>query len=168
MDELFIQRSCLTLSPNTMSELGFLAQVEAWHWLTLMFTLIAFEALGIGGFFIGMIGAAFISTLLNWLGFGWQFQFVSFGALSVIFSYAYWIGFRRFNNKREDSVPLNDRFTSMLGKHGKVTEVKAPGIVKAQFGDTLWNCEVDDAVVQGDLLEVTGNNGTTLLVKKAT
>lgn len=150
-----------------MEALNLLAQVEAWHWLAVMFALIAFEALGVGGFFMGMTAAALVAAVLNWLGFSWQLQFVAFGALSILFSWLYWAKFRHFNEKRDGNEQLNDRFSHMLGKHGKVIDLKAPGLIKAQFGDTLWVCQTSEALALGDLVEVCGHEDSQLIVKKS-
>ena len=143
------------------------AGVQAWHWLALVCVFLAFEALGIGGFLMGMTAAAVIAACLNWLGFSWQAQFIGFGVWSVLLTWLYWYRFKRFNNARQDSHEINDRYASMMGKHGKVVEITAPGSVKAQFGDTLWVCLVDDVLAPGDMLEVTGRDGSKLTAKKA-
>ncbi|MFL0804709.1 MAG: NfeD family protein [Agarilytica sp.] len=135
-----------------------------WHWLILGAVLFAVEILGTGGFLLGVAVAAAVTSIIAWLGFGWQFQVISFAVLSIGFSFAYWKLFKNFNLERAEPVVINEKMESLIGAVGKVVSVVSPLTGKVQIGDTLWEFKSTEPVEEGGFVQVDSHNGMTLEV----
>lgn len=140
--------------------------LSPWHWLILSIVLFAVEALGAGGFLLGVAVAAMATAILAWLDFSWQIQLITFGILSVVFSVAYWKYFRSFNLKRQDeSLVINDKLETLKGKAGVLLSVTGASTGKVQLGDTLWDCRFEGSIDEGAKVIVDTYDGMILVVK---
>lgn len=136
-----------------------------WHWLVLGLVLIGLEALGAGGFLIGAAIAAFILSLLTYLdGFAWEWQVTIFAALSLVFTGIVWKFFKKTTDDGEAQV-INDRASQLIGRVEKASQDVFAGQGKIQIGDTLWKVKTEENIQTGDLIEVYGAEGMTLLVR---
>ncbi len=138
-----------------------------WYWLVLCLMLIGIESLGAGGFLLGGAFAGFIMALVSWLkeGISWEMQVVVFCLLAIIFTLAYCLIFKRFNQK-SDSPIINDRAAQLRGRTIIITEDLPLGSGKTQIGDTLWKVKSDQPLEKGDAVIISGCEGTLLLIKK--
>lgn len=143
----------------------FLTSLSAWHWFVLGGLLLIAEAVGAGGFLLGMFVAALVTGIATYLGLSWQWQFIVFAVLSVLFSAYYWHRFRKFN-QRTDRPGLNDRTASQVGRYGVVVVDEVSGSVKAKLGDTLWAMDCEEPCENGDRIQVVAVEGNRLQVKK--
>lgn len=148
--------------------MAFINELTAWHWLSLGLILFALEALGVGGFLIGVALAALSTALLAWLGVSWQLQLMVFAVLACVFSVAYWKFFKNFNLRRDDqNVHINEKLESLCGKRGEVLLCTTEHSGKLKMGDTLWEFESGDVLVPADKVRVDSYRGMVLLVSKS-
>lgn len=133
-----------------------------WHWFIIGMVLLAMEAFGVGGFLVGIGIAAIVQGIIGFVvsDMTWQVQLVTFGVLSVVFSFVYWKYFRKVNEK-SDRPAINDRAKQMIGKTAKVVAEN-----KIQIGDVMWDCRCNVELSVGESVTVTDNKGMTLIVTK--
>ncbi len=136
-----------------------------WHWLILGLVLFAAEALGAGGFLLGMAVASLLTSIVSWFGLSWQWQIILFAVQSLVFSVAYWKFFRSFNLQRENTQPVNEKMTALVGKTGVLVKVTGRANGKVQLGDTLWDCSFAADLQEGDKIVVTSYQGMTVVVE---
>ena len=141
-------------------------QMEAWHWLAFGLIILASEAMGIGGFLIGMGIAALLQGAISSLmpDMIWQTQLIIFAVDALVLSVLYWKFFRKFN-ETTDHPDINDRAASMIGRIITLDEdLEDQG--RVQIGDTFWNIKTDTALKSGTKAIVTDTDGMDLIVKK--
>ncbi len=136
-----------------------------WHWLILGLVLFGAEALGAGGFLLGMAVASLLTSIVSWFGMSWQWQVVLFAVQSVVFSVAYWKLFHRFNMARENTQPINEKMAALVGKSGELVRLTGNKNGKVQLGDTLWDCVFETDIQEGDKIVVTSYQGMTVVVE---
>lgn len=141
--------------------------LQPWVWLIIGIILITFEAIGVGGFLLG-IGIAALCQALILLIFGsmsWQVQVVLFSINSIIFSVLYWKYFRSFNQKSDNSL-INDRASQLIGKSVEINQPLVNGQGRVQIGDTLWKVESEDTLTEGSKATVISSKGMILILKQ--
>jgi len=141
-------------------------QIESWHWLAFGLILLGVEAMGIGGFLIGIAIAALLQGAISSMmpDMIWQTQLIIFAVNALVFSVLYWKFFRKFN-EQTDHPNINDRAASMIGRIIKLDEdLEDQG--RIQIGDTFWNIKTDTALKSGTKIIVTGTDDMDLIVKK--
>jgi membrane protein implicated in regulation of membrane protease activity len=142
--------------------------LSAWHWLALGLFLLILETLGVGGFFIGMAVASLIMALylVAIPEAGWAHQLVVFSALSLVCTLIYWKRFRRFNDQTDQQL-LNNRVAQMLGQRHVLRDAISNGRGHLQIGDTLWKVQCTEDLPANTNVEITGAEGMSLIVKRA-
>jgi membrane protein implicated in regulation of membrane protease activity len=140
---------------------------EPWHWLVLATVLLIAEALGTGGFLIGLAMAAFLQGIVAvyYENLSWDFQLIIFAANAIIFTVIYWKFFRKFN-EATDSPDINNRAAQLIGHSFDITEPIRHGEGKVQIGDSLWRIRCPTELVVGALVKVVGSDGMVLLVEQ--
>ena len=141
-------------------------QLTGWHWAALGIILLILEALGAGGFLIGAAISSFITALFVIFSGDpdWKIQITLFSVLAVLLSIIYWYKFKNFNF-RSDQPMLNDRAAQFIGRKFILAEAITNGQGRIQIGDTFWKLRSDDDLAVSTKIEVTGNDGMTLLVR---
>ena len=137
-----------------------------WWWI-LALLLIAVEVI-LPGYFMLWIGVAAGATglvVLAFPGLSMVAQALVFVALAFLSCAAYWYGLRPRLVKDEPRNPtLNRRGEQTIGQRYVLAEAIVGGRGKAKVGDSLWLVRGPDLPV-GSMVEVTGVDGTTLLVR---
>lgn len=141
-------------------------QLQAWHWFVLAVILIVLEVTTTTGFLLGiafaalaLAGAVFIMPDLSW-----DWQFLSFGVLSVVLTLGYRTYFKPVNDAT-DSPLLNNRAAQMMGKTF-VLSVELDRSGADMIGDTRWTLRSGARIHKGDRVRVIGVDGMVLIVEE--
>ncbi len=160
-----VKRLTKTINGRTME--NYTLTLQPWVWLVIGILVFTIEALGVGGFLLGIGVAAFCQAILLWI-FGnmtWQIQLLVFAVNSVVFSVLYWKYFRSFNEKSDNSL-INDRASQLIGTSVEIKEPLIDGRGRVQIGDTLWKVESVDQLTEGSHAAVVASKGMTLVLEK--
>jgi membrane protein implicated in regulation of membrane protease activity len=146
--------------------MDFLLAIESWHWLSLGMLVLIGEALGAGGFLLGMgIASLIIAVVLAiFPNLAWHWQFLLFAFLSVVVTLVYWKKFRRFNNKTEQPL-LNSGTARYIGRRVSLLTPVRDGRGKVQIEDALWTVSCSEDLEQGAIVDVVAADGMTLIVE---
>tara|TARA_B110000503_G_scaffold36278_2_gene59340 strand:+ start:3509 stop:3955 length:447 start_codon:yes stop_codon:yes gene_type:complete len=144
----------------------FFDQLHAWQWFVLAVTLIVLEVTTTTGFLLGIAFAALALTGILYVvpDLSWDWQFLSFGVLSVVLTLGYRAYFRSANNATDNPL-LNDRAAQMMGK-SFVLGVDLDRSGADMIGDTRWTLRSAGKINKGARVRVTGVEGMVLLVKE--
>ncbi|MDO5054041.1 MAG: NfeD family protein [Pasteurella oralis] len=140
---------------------------NVWHWLILGFVLLIAEIVIPGVFLLWWGLAALVTAGIMALipSLSLTVLVISYAILALIFSVVWW-KYQHSKDKSDQShSSLNQRDHAMLGAKGTVKEMARNGIGRGHFGDTTWRIQGNQLQV-GDLVEVIGVEGITLLVNK--
>lgn len=140
--------------------------ITTWHWLTLAVGLLILEALGAGGFLLGISVAALVLSgvvAMEWVD-SWQYQLLWFSLLAVIFTLLYWKIFRGFNDRSTEPL-LNDRAAQLIGRRLILEETLIGGQGRIKVGDTLWKAEAESELDAGTCVEIFESEGMTLKIR---
>lgn len=142
-----------------------LNEISFWHWIILGIALLAFEALGAGGFMLGASLAAFAVSVLSLIfpSLSWQWQLSIFSFLAVLGTWAYWKRFKQYN-QATDSPELNDRARQLVGRSVKLREPISDGFGRVQIGDTYWKVRSDQDLPKNSSVKIIDSEGMTLIV----
>ena len=146
----------------------FFQALQCWHWLIISFLCLGFESLGLAGFLLGSAVAGFLIAILIWMlpniSLAWQLTW--FSLLSLFFTIAYWIFFRKFNEKSDHSQ-LNQRASQLVGRVIILGEdVPLGGQGKVQVGDTFWKIKAATTLEQGTTVIIRSYDNMTLLIEE--
>ena len=150
-----------------MSDIGFVFQLEFWHWLILAAALAGIEILTPGFFFIWLGGAALITSVVALVapGLTWENQVLVFALLSAV-SVLGWYRFRHRLVIKSDDMTLNRRGEQLLGRNATLSEPIVNGRGQIKIDDTVWRCEGDD-LAAGTKVKVVALRGAIVAVEKA-
>ncbi len=145
----------------------FFNQMGPWTWVLVGLVLLVLEI------FLSMPGSVFLFTgiaalvvgaialLFDW---GWEFQLVTFGVLSVILVV---VG-RRYFAKRDGAakdINLNERAAGLVGSSFILVDAIVDGSGgRVKVGDSTWRAAGPDTP-SGTRVKVVGYDGTTLRVE---
>lgn len=110
------------------------------------------------------VAAAVVGALALAIPMGWQIQFIAFSLISIVTVFLV----RRSAddaNAKSDEPALNVRGAQYIGRKVIVADAIRNGRGRVRVGDTIWGAEGEDAP-EGSEVEVTGVNGTVLVVAK--
>jgi len=148
-----------------------LDQLTHWHWFILGLLLLIGEAMGAAGFLLGTAIGTLVTGVLVWLSvlisgsaISWEAQVLLAAILSVICSVIYWRFFRA-EKQSSDRPELNHRAGQLIGRR-LVLEQDIEFQGRIQFGDTFWKVRSEEVLKQGDTVEVTDADLTTLTLSK--
>jgi membrane protein implicated in regulation of membrane protease activity len=149
--------------------MGYLEQIEFWHWWVLCVALITIEVIapstillwpGVGALLTGLALLIFGSAM------GWELQFVAFAVLSIA-SVVAWRAYRHAKGPEASDEPmLNRRGEQYVGRVFTLAEPIIDGAGTLRVDDTLWKIAGHD-VDAGARVRVTGVNGMVLQVESA-
>lgn len=141
-------------------------QLDFWHWLILAVALMILEVFAPGAFFLWLgIAAATVGGIVYLApGLSWEYQLLAFSLCSVI-SIIVWRKFFKTEPEDTDQPSLNRRGHQYVGRIFTLDEAIHNGIGKIRVDDSTWKVRGEDCP-QGARVEVTGLDGTILLVKK--
>lgn len=145
----------------------FFLSLEAWHWLSLGLLVLIAEALGAGGFLLGIGVAAIVvaAVLAIFPGLVWYWQFILFAFLSIAVTLLYWKRFRGFNNRTEQPL-LNSRTERLIGRRVSLMTPIRNGSGKVQIEDALWTVSCEEDLEQGEIVDILAAQGMTLVVQR--
>jgi membrane protein implicated in regulation of membrane protease activity len=141
-------------------------QLHAWHWFVLAVILIVLELTTTTGFLLGIAFAALAlaGILLVVPDLSWDWQFLSFGVLSVVLTLGYRVYFRP-DNDASDNPLLNDRVAQLMGK-SFVLGVDLDRSGADMLGDTRWALRSAGLIKQGTRVRVVAVEGMVLTVEE--
>jgi membrane protein implicated in regulation of membrane protease activity len=141
-------------------------QLHAWHWFVLAVILIVLEVTTTTGFLLGIAFAALAlaGILMVVPDLSWDWQFLSFGVLSVVLTLGYRVYFRP-DNDASDNPLLNDRAAQMMGK-AFVLGVDLDRSGADMLGDTRWALRSAGRIKQGARVRVVAVEGMVLTVEE--
>ncbi len=145
--------------------INFMVEMQPWHWLAGCFLILGLEALGAGGFLLGVAVACLGQAALDFLipEMSWSMQLGSFGVQALIYTVLWWVYFRK--SGVGDGVDLlNNRAAQQVGQTVVLEDDIPCGVGRIQIGDTLWKVESSVALKAGTIVRVTGVSGMTLLI----
>lgn len=140
--------------------------LNGWHWLGLGIALLLLEVFGVGGILLGIGGGAIaMALLLAVVDLPWQWQLVVFGVFAMVGTFIFW-KFFRVKPVENATSKLNNRRAQLIGMRASLMQPVQSGRGKVQIQDALWTVSCDEDLPQGTLVEVTGYDDQTLIVKK--
>lgn len=141
-----------------------------WHWWIFAIVLLGLEIMVPGTFFLWMGAAAGVVGLILLLipDFPWQSQVLVFAVLSVVAVIGWQVWLRRHPIETKDPT-LNARAAQYIGRVLTLDGPLVDGVGKAKAGDSLWRVSAagDLDLPDGERVRVTGVDGATLVVEKA-
>lgn len=157
----------MELLANTMALFD---QVAAWHWFTLGVILLSFEIVSTTNYLLWPGIAALLIGVLKFVvpGLDGALSLFLFAVLAVASSVVWQ---RSAWGRRVAEAPngLNARMDTYLGRKGTAAGDFVGGEGAILLDDTRWVALVTDgsAPRNGDVLQVTGADGTVLRVRSA-
>jgi membrane protein implicated in regulation of membrane protease activity len=141
-------------------------QVGYWHWWILAVALMILEMFAPGAFFLWLGIAAAVVGGIVYLApdLGWENQLLVFSVLSVV-SIIVWRKFFKTTPEDTDQPSLNRRGHQYIGRVFTLDEAIHNGTGKIRVDDSTWKVRGEDCP-EGTQVEVTGLDGTVLLVKQ--
>ncbi len=143
-------------------------QIGYWHWWILALVLLIVEMLAPSTMFLWMgIAAGIVGfSLLLIPDLAWEYQLLIFAVFSLA-SIVLWITFFKNRTETPDEPELNQRGRQYHGRLVTLEQAIVNGRGSAQIDDTVWRVSGPDLPV-GQIVTVTGIEGTTLLVEQKT
>ena len=145
-----------------------LAAIDWWHWLVLAMVLIIVEMIAPTFWFLWIGVAAGIMTLVT-LAFPtieWEIQLLLFGMISMATLLLQWLILRHARPAPSDQPMLNRRGEQYVGRRLTLVEPIENGYGVVRVDDTRWRV-TGPALAAGEIVRVTGLEGTTLRVEAA-
>ena len=144
-----------------------LSSLQPWHWLILTFVILGLEALGTGGFLLGIAAASALVAVLQWVypAIAWTTLFVIFGLLSLVLTVLYWKYFRK-HNEHNDHPELNNRAAQLIGRIFMLDQDLPDCQGRIQLGDTFWKVRSEEPLLKNMKVIVSDVDGMTLLLKE--
>ncbi len=134
--------------------------------MALGIALLLLDVLGVGGILIGASGGAIaLALVLAFVDLSWQLQLVVFGVFAMVGTFIFW-KFFRVKPVENATSKLNNRRAQLIGMRASLMQPVQSGRGKVQIQDALWTVSCDEDLPQGTLVEVTGYDDQTLIVKK--
>lgn len=144
--------------------------ITATHWLILGLVLLTLELLGSGGYLLWIGGSALaVSVVARLSDLSPEMQWVLFGAISVIFTLAWYFYQRDKDRHAIESSVMNQRAKSLIGERGMaMTDItRSGGRVKVGDGSWLASSLEGTTLPANCTVKVVSIEGTMLLVEKA-
>ena len=141
-------------------------QFGAWLWFAIAVLLFVLETAVPGIHFLWFgVSAAVVGLIALLVPLAWQWQLILFAVISV--ATLFWVRqSSRPDVAKTDEPDLNIRGAQYIGRMVTVEDAIINGRGKVRVGDTVWVAEGEDAT-SGSRVEVTGVNGTVLVVARA-
>jgi membrane protein implicated in regulation of membrane protease activity len=145
---------------ETIIELG------PWVWMILAAILFVLELISPGIFFMWFGVAAAITGLIVFrYDMSWQWQLVSFAALSLV-AVLLANKYLRQNPLESERPLLNERAVQLVGQSFELLDPIVNGRGSIKTGDTIWRVEGPE-LPSGARIKVVGADGTLLKVVPA-
>ncbi len=146
-----------------------LQHMQPWHWLALGLVLLVLEIVTGTSYLLWPAAAAGATGVMLYAAphTGYGVQLGVFAMLTIVLT----LTGRNYMKGRwlaqDDGVKLNERGAQMVGQIGVAEGEFAAGQGRVKLGDTVWRATSGDAILAGERVEVTGADGSSLVVKKA-
>lgn len=135
-------------------------------WFAAMVVLLLLETVVPGVHFMWFgAAAAAVGVLALILPIDWQLQLIAFSLISILTVFLVRRSSGSGANAKSDEPDLNVRGAQYIGRKVVVADAIRNGRGRVRVGDTIWGAEGEDAA-EGSEVEVTGVNGTVLVVAK--
>ncbi|MGK0500965.1 MAG: hypothetical protein ACJAYG_002619 [Oceanicoccus sp.] len=130
--------------------------------------IVELTILGLGGplLFFGI--AAFITGVLSGLGIinGWEAEIFTLGVTTTLLTVTLWKPLKKFQN----SGGGPDNSSDMVGRHVPVASDINKSSGKIRYSGIDWNARMSedaevDNIVTGEMCQIVGVDGTTMLIK---
>ncbi|WP_108652137.1 NfeD family protein [Dongshaea marina] len=145
-----------------------LAQINFWHWLAFGGLLLLGELLGAAGFLFWVgLAALEIGVIMLIYPIGWEIQWLLFAIQSLVTTLLWWRYQHSKDQKAQQETTLNLRAKSCVGQQALLLMDVEAGYSRIKLEGTTWRVRCPEALKEGDLVEVTEFEGTTLAVKGA-
>lgn len=148
----------------------FFEKLVFWHWWILGAVLLGIEIVAPAEFFLwlGISAGVTGGIVLIAPDFGWQWQLVLFGMLSVA-SIGGWRLYQKEFPPQTDEPMLNRRGSQYVGRTFELIEGMRLGRGKISVDDSTWRAVCDDEtdLPPGSRVKVVDIDGTTLKVEPA-
>lgn len=137
-----------------------------WGWWIAAGLLLIFELALPGVFFLWFALAAVVLGVVHaFYPLPFMAEIVLFGGLAVVFAL---VGRRYLARQQTNAGPvLNERQLTYVGRRYRLAQPIVDGRGLLTIDDTRWDIEGPD-LAAGEWIEVTGADGTRLIVKAAT
>ena len=151
-----------------MQIVDLIASYGAWAWIVAGAVLLGLELAVPGGILLWLGISGIITGLVAMFQpqMGWPFQFLIFGALSLITI----IGWLRWSKGRgepdSDSPFLNKRADRFIGKEAVLSEPILNGSGRVALDDSVWRIAGPD-LGAGQRIRIVGHDGAVLKVEAA-
>lgn len=135
-------------------------------WFAAMVVLLLLETVVPGVHFMWFgAAAAMVGVLALIFPMDWQLQLIAFSLISILTVFLVRRSSRSGTNATSDQPDLNVRGAQYIGRKVMVEDAIRNGRGRVRVGDTIWGAQGEDAPA-GSEVEVTGVNGTVLVVAK--
>lgn len=142
------------------------ARYGPWVWVVAGVILLALELVIPGGFLLWLGVAGIITGFVALVQpIDWPFQFLIFGALSLILIVA-WMRYFKKGAQASDRPFLNRRAHAYVGHEAVLDEPIHDGFGRLALGDTIWRVSGPD-LPAGQRVRVVDADGAVLKVEAA-
>jgi inner membrane protein len=150
--------------------LAWFLNINHWHWFAFAVALAGLEMLSMSFFLIfPALSAVLVGIIVLFEpGLDWRVQVLIFAVLSVVTTMIGRTWLRKFR-VTDTPMTVNVRGESYQGRRLRLDDALENGHGRIQMGDTWWTARTIDGetIAGGALVEVTGVDGATLMVRAA-
>lgn len=145
----------------------YLEQAEFWHWWAAGFVFLILEVF-LPGFIILWfgVGAFVVGSIMLAVDLGVKAQLIIWSIVSVL-SLLGWRQWRKGKPMQSDDNTLNRRGDAYVGRHFTLETGTDNGFGKIKVDDTTWKIEVEQDLLPGTRIVITGVDGAILKAQKA-
>lgn len=145
---------------------GTLEAIAAWHWLVLGLVLLIAELMTGSTYLLWPAAAAWLVGLfMLFVPIGWPAQLALFGLATLLSALTAGRFIRGRRPARADGAALNDNSARLIGQTAQAQSDFVNGRGRLRLGDTVWQGQSVQPVLDGDCVEVIGIDGATLNVR---
>ena len=149
-----------------MDLLNWVGSYGPWAWVVAGVVLLALELVIPGGFLLWLGVAGILTGILSFFQpIDWPFQFLIFGALSLVLIVA-WMRYTKGRERTTDRPFLNRRAEAFIGHTAVLDEPIRDGYGRLSLGDTIWRIAGPD-LPAGQRVRVISADGAVLNVEAA-
>ncbi|MFC2039021.1 NfeD family protein [Chloroflexota bacterium] len=142
---------------------------DSWIWLIFVGIglLFVFTELILGietGLDLVFIGSAFVlGGLITWPFHSWALALIVTTVICIVYIF---LG-RRYIHNRMAIKTEKTNIDALIGRKARVLKgISAGSDGRVQLGNDRWRARAEEQISEGDEVEITGINGTTLIVQK--
>jgi hypothetical protein len=143
-----------------------IASFGPWAWIVAGVVMLALELVVPGGILLWLGISGIVTGLASMFQpIAWPWQFLLFGALSLITIFA-WLRYMRGRVEVTDRPLLNERAARFIGQETLLAEPIRSGFGRVALGDTTWRVAGPE-LAAGAKVRIVGHDGAVLKVEAA-